>query len=147
EEAHRKEVELLAKAVKDNDIVVTTAAIPGRKAPVLITKDMVPNMRPGSVIVDLAAETGGNCELTEVGTVVVKNDVTIVGTTNLPSTMPYHASQMYSRNIAALLALFLKDGKAEIDLTDDVLKGTVITQGGQVVHEATKKLLGPAASA
>ncbi|MDE3102960.1 MAG: Re/Si-specific NAD(P)(+) transhydrogenase subunit alpha [Chloroflexota bacterium] len=147
EEAHRKEVELLAKAVKDNDIVVTTAAVPGRKAPVLITKDMVPNMRPGSVIVDLAAETGGNCELTEVGKVVVKNDVTIIGTTNLPSTMPYHASQMYSRNIAALLALFLKEGKAEIDLSDDVLKGTVITQGGAVVQEATAKLLAPAASA
>ncbi len=147
EEAHRKEVELLAKAVKDNDIVVTTAAVPGRKAPVLITKDMVPNMRPGSVIVDLAAETGGNCELTEVGKVVVKNDVTIIGTTNLPSTMPYHASQMYSRNIAALLALFLKEGKAEIDLSDDVLKGTVITQGGTVVQEATAKLLAPAASA
>ncbi len=144
EEAHRKEVELLAKAVKDNDIVVTTAAIPGRKAPVLITKEMVPNMRPGSVIVDLAAETGGNCELTEPGKTVVTSDVTIIGTTNLPSTMPYHASQMYSRNIASLLALFLKDGKAEIDLTDDVLKGTVITQGGQVIHDATKKLLAPA---
>src|SRR5579859_2277249 len=147
EEAHRKEVELLAKAVKDNDIVVTTAAIPGRKAPVLITKEMVPNMRPGSVIVDLAAETGGNCELTEVGQTVVKHGVTIIGTTNLPSTMPYHASQMYSRNIASLLALFLKEGKAEIDLTDDVLKGTVITQGGEVIQEATKKLLTPAASA
>ncbi len=144
EEAHRKEVELLAKAVKDNDIVITTAAIPGRKAPVLITADMVPAMRPGSVIVDLAAETGGNCELTEPGKTVVKHGVTIIGTTNLPSTMPYHASQMYSRNIASLLALFLKDGKAEIDLSDEVLKGTVITQGGQVIQEATKKLLVPA---
>ena len=144
EEAHHKEVELLAKAVKENDIVITTAAIPGRKAPVLITKDMVPAMRPGSVIVDLAAETGGNCELTEAGKTVVQHGVTIVGTTNLPSTMPYHASQMYSRNIASLLALFLKDGKAEIDLADDVLKGTVITQGGQVIQEATKKLLAPA---
>jgi len=144
EEAHRKEVELLAKAVRDNDIVITTAAIPGRKAPVLITKDMVPNMRPGSVIVDLAAETGGNCELTEAGNTVVRHGVTIIGTTNLPSTMPYHASQMYSRNIASLLALFLKDGKAALDMTDEVIRGTVITQNGEVVHEATKKLLAPA---
>jgi len=146
EEAHRKEVELLAKAVRENDIVITTAAIPGRRAPLLITADMVPNMKPGSVIVDLAAETGGNCELTEAGKTVVKHGVTIVGTLNLPSTMPYHSSQMYSRNIASLLALFLKDGKATLDMSDEVIKGTVITQEGQVVHEATKKLLTPAAA-
>ncbi len=144
EEAHRKEVELLAKAARENDIVITTAAIPGRKAPVLITKDMVPTMRPGSVIVDLAAETGGNCELTEAGKTVVRSGVTIIGTLNLPSTMPYHSSQMYSRNIASLLALFLKDGKATLDMTDEVIKGTVITQDGQVVHEATQKALAPA---
>jgi NAD(P) transhydrogenase subunit alpha len=146
EEAHRKEVELLAKAARENDIIITTAAIPGRKAPVLITKDMVPTMRPGSVIVDLAAETGGNCELTEAGKTVVRDGVTIIGTTNVPSTMPYHSSQMYSRNIASLLALFLKDGKAALDMTDEVIKGTVITQDGQVVHDATKKLLAPAAA-
>ena len=146
EEAHRKEVELLGKAVRDNDIVISTAAIPGRKAPVLITAEMVPTMRPGSVIVDLAAETGGNCELTEAGRTVVKHGVTIIGTLNLPSTMPYHASQMYSRNIASLLALLLKDGQAAIDMDDEVLKGTVITQGGQVVHDATRKLLAPAAA-
>ena len=144
EEAHRKEVELLAKAARENDIIITTAAIPGRKAPVLITKDMVPNMRPGSVIVDLAAETGGNCELTEPGKTVVKDGVTIIGTTNVPSTMPYHSSQMYSRNIASLLALFLKDGEATLDMTDDVIKGTVITKDGQVVHDATRTLLQPA---
>jgi H+-translocating NAD(P) transhydrogenase subunit alpha len=147
EEAHRKEVELLAKAARENDIIITTAAIPGRKAPVLITADMVPAMRPGSVIVDLAAETGGNCELTEAGKVVVKHGVTIIGTTNLPSTMPYHSSQMYSRNIASLLALFLKDGKATLDMSDEVIKGTVITQDGTVVHEATAKLLQPAGAA
>jgi NAD(P) transhydrogenase subunit alpha len=146
EEAHRKEVELLAKAARENDIVITTAAIPGRKAPVLITADMVPTMRPGSVIVDLAAETGGNCELTEAGRTVVKHGVTIIGTTNLPSTMPYHSSQMYSRNIASLLALFLKDGKATLDPSDEVIKGTVITQDGKVVHDATAKLLAPAAA-
>ena len=145
-EAHRKEVELLAKAARENDIIITTAAIPGRKAPVLITKEMVPTMRPGSVIVDLAAETGGNCELTEAGKTVVKHGVTIIGTTNLPSTMPYHSSQMYSRNIASLLALFLKEGKAALDMSDEVVKGTVITQDGKVVHEATAKLLAPAAA-
>jgi NAD(P) transhydrogenase subunit alpha len=147
EEAHRKEVELLGKAVRENDIVVTTAAIPGRKAPVLITADMVPTMRPGSVIVDIAAETGGNCELTESGKSVVKHGVTIIGTVNLPSTMPYHASQMYSRNVASLLALFLKDGKATLDMGDEVVKGTVITKDGEVVHEATKKVLGAPAAA
>ncbi|MEK7285611.1 MAG: Re/Si-specific NAD(P)(+) transhydrogenase subunit alpha [Chloroflexota bacterium] len=144
EEAHRKEVELLAKAVRENDIVITTAASPGRRAPVLITKDMVPTMRPGSVIVDLAAETGGNCELTEPGRVIERDGVTIIGTTNLPSTMPYHASQMYSRNIASLLALFLKDGRLAFDWNDDVIKGTVITNDGRVVHEGTRKLLAPA---
>src|SRR5438477_857105 len=146
EEAHKKEVELLAKAARENDIIITTAAIPGRKAPVLITKEMVPAMRPGSVIVDLASETGGNCELTEAGKTVVKDGVTIIGTTNIPSTMPYHSSQMYSRNIASLLALFLKEGKATLDMSDEVIKGTVITQDGEVVHDATKKLLAPAAA-
>ncbi|TMF64611.1 MAG: Re/Si-specific NAD(P)(+) transhydrogenase subunit alpha [Chloroflexi bacterium] len=142
EEAHRKEVELLAKAVKENDIVITTAAIPGRPAPKLITADMVRSMRPGSVIVDLAAETGGNCELTRPGEVSVVDGVRIDGTTNLPSTMPYHASQMYSRNVASLLGLMLaKDGTLNVDMNDDVVKGTVITKDGEVVHEATKKAL------
>src|SRR5438034_1625066 len=142
EEAHRKEVELLAKAVKENDIIITTAAIPGRPAPKLITADMVRSMRPGSVIVDLAAETGGNCELTRPGEVSVVDGVRIDGTTNLPSTMPYHASQMYSRNVASLLGLMLaKDGTLNVDMNDDVVKGTVITKNGEVVHEATKKAL------
>jgi NAD(P) transhydrogenase subunit alpha len=143
EEAHRKEVELLAKAVKDNDIVITTAAIPGRPAPKLITADMVRSMKPGSVIVDLAAETGGNCELTQAGKVVEVEGVRIDGTTNLPSTMPQHASQMLSRNIASLLALMLtKEGKLNLDMNDDVMKGTVITKDGEIVHEATRKAVG-----
>jgi H+-translocating NAD(P) transhydrogenase subunit alpha len=142
EEAHRKEVELLAKAVKDNDIVITTAAIPGRPAPKLITADMIRSMKPGSVIVDLAAETGGNAELTEPGKVIDVDGVRVDGTLNLPSTMPYHASQMYSRNIASLLALMLKDGKLGLDMQDEVIKGTVITMDGEVVHEATRKAIG-----
>jgi NAD(P) transhydrogenase subunit alpha len=143
EEAHRKEVELLGKAARENDIVITTAAIPGRKAPVLITRDMIPTMKPGSVIVDLAAETGGNVEGTEAGKTVVVNGVTIIGTLNLPATMPFHASQMYSRNIASLLGLMLKkDGTFAVDMNDEVVKGTVITQSGNVVHEATQKAMG-----
>src|SRR5437762_1453246 len=144
EEAHRKEVELLAKAVKENDIIITTAAIPGRPAPKLITADMVRSMRPGSVIVDLAAETGGNTELTQAGKVIDVDGVRIDGTTNIPSTMPYHASQMYSRNIQSLLGLMLtKEGKLNLDMNDDVIKGTVITKDGDVVHEATKKAIAP----
>src|SRR5436189_5050743 len=144
EEAHRKEVELLAKAVKENDIVITTAAIPGRPAPKLITADMVRSMKPGSVIVDLAAETGGNSELTEPGKVIDVDGVRIDGTTNLPSTMPYHASQMYSRNIQSLLGLLItKEGKLNLDMDDDVIKGTVIPKGGDVRHEATKKAIAP----
>src|SRR3954464_2423146 len=148
EDAHRKEVELLGKAARENDIVITTAAIPGRKAPVLITKEMIPTMKPGSVIVDLAAETGGNVEGTQAGKTVVVDGVTIIGTTNLPATMPFHASQMYSRNIASLLGLMLKkDGTFAVDMTDEVVKGTVITQGGNVVHEATQKAMNPAPAA
>jgi NAD(P) transhydrogenase subunit alpha len=142
EEAHRKEVELLARAVKENDIIITTAAIPGRPAPKLITADMVRSMKPGSVIVDLAAETGGNTELTQAGKVIDVDGVRIDGTTNLPSTMPYHASQMYSRNIQSLLGLMItKEGKLNLDMQDDVIKGTVITKDGEVVHEQTKKVL------
>jgi NAD(P) transhydrogenase subunit alpha len=144
EAAHRKEVELLAKAVKENDIIITTAAIPGRPAPKLITADMVRSMKPGSVIVDLAAETGGNTELTQAGKVIDVDGVRIDGTTNIPSTMPYHASQMYSRNIQSLLGLMItKEGKLNLDMNDDVIKGTVITKDGEVVHEATRKLVEP----
>jgi H+-translocating NAD(P) transhydrogenase subunit alpha len=144
EDAHRKEVELLAKAVKENDIIITTAAIPGRPAPKLITADMVRSMKPGSVIVDLAAETGGNTELTQAGKVIDVDGVRIDGTTNIPSTMPYHASQMYSRNIQSLLGLMVtKEGKLNLDMKDDVIKGTVITKDGEVVHEQTKKVLEP----
>src|SRR3982075_590102 len=143
EEAHRKEVELLAKAVKDNDIIITTAAIPGRPAPKLITSDMVRSMKPGSVIVDLAAETGGNTELTQAGKVIDVDGVRIDGTTNIPSTMPYHASQMYSRNVASLLGLLItKEGKLTLDMSDEVIRGTVITKDGEVVHDATRKAIG-----
>jgi len=143
EEAHRREVQLLAKAVKENDIVITTAAIPGRPAPKLITADMVRSMKPGSVIVDLAAETGGNTDLTEAGKVIDVDGVRVDGTTNIPSTMPYHASQMYSRNIQSLLGLMItKEGKLNLDMSDEVIRGTVITKDGEVVHDATRKAIG-----
>ena len=141
EEAHRKEQELIAKHVKDADIVVTTAAIPGKRAPLLITADMVRSMKAGSVIVDLAAETGGNCELTEPGKTTETNGVTIVGETNLPSTLAQHASQLYSRNVTSLLALLVKDGTFQPDWNDEIVKGCVITRDGEVVHPGAKALV------
>src|SRR5258706_15499157 len=145
EEAHRKEVELLAKAARENDIIITTAAIPGRKAPVLITKEMIPTMKPGSVIVDLAAETGGDAELTAPLNTSHSSGVTIIVPTNIPASMPFHASQMYSPNVASLLPLMIKkDGTFDLNLGDEVVKGTVITHGGEVVHEGVKKAMQPA---
>lgn len=144
EEAHRKEVELVGKHVKDADVVITTALVPGRRAPILVTTDMIRSMRPGSVIVDLAAEMGGNAELTQSGKTVVENGVTIIGELNLPSTLAVHASQLYSRNVSALLANLMKDGQLAFDMNDEITKGSVITQDGAVVHEPTKKAMGPA---
>ena len=130
---HQRELEFLAKSVKDQDVVITTAAIPGKKAPVLITKAAVEGMRPGSVIVDIAAETGGNCELTKAGTVVHHHGVTILGPVNLPATVPLHASQMYARNVASFLALLVKDGKYQLDLSDEILTATCVTNDGKVL--------------
>ena len=127
--------ELVARTVADSDVVITTALIPGRPAPRLVTAEGVAAMRPGSVIVDLAAETGGNCELTEPGQVVVREGVTIVGTLNLPSTMPLHASQMYARNITNLLALIIKDGQLELDFDDAIVADACITHQGRVVSK------------
>jgi NAD(P) transhydrogenase subunit alpha len=127
--------ELVARTVADSDVVITTALIPGRPAPRLVTAEGVAAMRPGSVIVDLAAETGGNCELTEPGKVVVREGVTIVGTLNLPSTMPLHASQMYARNITNLLALIIKDGQLELDFDDAIVADACITHQGRVVSK------------
>jgi NAD(P) transhydrogenase subunit alpha len=141
EEAHKREQELLAKAVRENDIVITTALIPGKRAPRLITAEMVRTMRPGSVIVDLASEMGGNCELTEPGTTVTRHGVTIHGDTNVASGMAHHASQMYSRNVASLLGLFIKDGQLALDFNDEIVKGTCITRDGEVVHGPTRALI------
>ena len=127
DEAKRKQQQMLADKTKEFDVVITTALIPGRPAPRLITKETVAAMRPGSVIVDLAAETGGNCELTEADREVVKHGVTIIGPTNLPSTLPVHASQLYARNVVELLKLLVKDGKLNLDFNDEIIKGACVT--------------------
>ena len=121
--------------------MITTAAIPGRKAPVLVTAEMVQGMRPGSVIVDLAAEGGGNVELTKPGEIVDVNGVSIDGTRNVPSTVAVHASQLYARNVANLLMLMVKDGELNLNLEDEVLKGAMVTHDGAVVNEAAKKMM------
>jgi NAD(P) transhydrogenase subunit alpha len=130
EEAKRKQQQMLADKTKEFDVVITTALIPGKPAPRLITKETVAGMKPGSVIVDVAAEAGGNCESTEPGKLVVRHGVTIIGFTNLPSTMPTHASQMYARNVVELLKLMVKDGKLNLDFSDEIIKGTCVTQSG-----------------
>ncbi len=132
EETHRKELAFLAAAVKDADIVITTAAIPGKRAPVLISAAAVQGMKPGSVIVDLAAETGGNCELTEPGTEIVRNGVVILGPVNLPSTLPLHASQMYAKNLSAFLGHVVQDGRLRLDFEDPIIRDTCVTHAGEV---------------
>jgi H+-translocating NAD(P) transhydrogenase subunit alpha len=138
-ETLRKQQEVLADHAAKSDVVITTAAVPGRRAPRLISKETVERMRPGSVIVDLAAETGGNVELTRAGETVEHNGVKIMGQLNLPSTMPVHASQMYAKNIQNLLDLLIKNGKLDADFEDEIVKGTVITRGGEVAHQMTKQ--------
>jgi len=132
EDTHRKELAFLATAVKDADIVITTAAIPGKRAPILITAAAVQGMKPGSVIVDLAAETGGNCELTEPGAEIVRNGVAILGPVNLPSTLPLHASQMYAKNLSAFLGHVVQDGHLRLDFEDPIIRDTCVTHAGEV---------------
>ncbi|HET6868001.1 MAG TPA: Re/Si-specific NAD(P)(+) transhydrogenase subunit alpha [Solirubrobacteraceae bacterium] len=142
-EQQARQQELMAEAIGKVDVVITTAAVPGRRAPVLVTEDAVKLMKPGSVIVDLAAETGGNCELTEAGKTVVRHDVKILGPLNVPSTMAEHASQLYSRNIESLLGLMISDeGGLSLDFDDEVIAGACITRDGDIVHEAAKAAAG-----
>lgn len=147
EEFYRRQREMMTQAVAENDVVITTAAIPGRKAPVLLTEEMVKQMRPGSVIIDLAAESGGNCELTKPGETVEAHGITIMGPVNLPATIPYHASQMYARNVTAFLQNLVKDGALNLNLEDPILRDTLLTHGGEVVHPRVRELLGLPASA
>ncbi|OHB70430.1 MAG: NAD(P) transhydrogenase subunit alpha [Planctomycetes bacterium RBG_16_43_13] len=138
EEFYKKQQEMMAKHIKQSDVVITTALVPGKRAPVLITEEMVKGMRPGSVIVDLAAEEGGNCALTEPGKEVVKYGVIINGFLNLPSSMALPASQMYSRNITNFFLHLYKDGKLNIDLNDELTRGPLVTHNGEIVNEAIK---------
>jgi H+-translocating NAD(P) transhydrogenase subunit alpha len=154
---YRRQREVMQKVVAANDVVITTALVPGRKAPILVTEQMVAGMQPGSVIVDLAAERGGNCELTEPDRTVVKRRVTIIGPTNLPATVPYHASQMYAKNITTFLLHLLNAGpktpgapggaplaastrSLAIDTNDEITRETLVTRGGEIVHPRVKPL-------
>ena len=139
EEFYQRQQQMLAKFVAAADVVIPTALIPGQRAPILITEEMVRGMRPGSVIVDLAAEQGGNCALTEPGHEVVKHGVVIIGPVNLPSTLPFHASQMYARTVTNYLTHLLKDGKIHLDLNDELTRGPLVTHQGEIVHEAVKR--------
>ena len=144
EEFLRKQRELIGEHVAKSDVVITTAAVPGRRAPLLVTGDMVKGMRPGSVIVDLASETGGNVELTEAGKDVDVNGVTIIGTRNVPSTMPLATSQLYARNVANLLLHLVKDGAITLDFADEITKGACVTHDGEIVNERAKQMVSAA---
>ncbi|MCG8583372.1 MAG: Re/Si-specific NAD(P)(+) transhydrogenase subunit alpha [Pirellulales bacterium] len=139
---YQKQRELMAEVVAESDVVVTTAAIPGKQSPLLITADAVRGMQSGSVIVDLAAERGGNCELSQPDETVIENDVTILGPTNLATEIPYHASQMYSKNISTFLLHLVDDGKIELDLEDEITGETLIARGGEVVNERLLNIMG-----
>jgi NAD(P) transhydrogenase subunit alpha len=141
EEHQKKEMELIAQKVKESDVVITTALIPGRKAPVLITEDMVKEMKLGSVIVDLASEMGGNCSLTKPGEVALMHDVKIIGLLNLPSLLSTHSSQMYSRNLFSFLNLLLKNGKIQLDWSDEIVSGACVVHDGEIKSETVKQRL------
>jgi NAD(P) transhydrogenase subunit alpha len=138
EEFYRKQREMMLKVVAENDVVITTAAVPGKKAPTLVTEEMVKAMHPGSVIVDIAAERGGNCELTEMDKTVEKHGVTIIGPVNLAASVPFHASQMYSKNIITFLNLLVEEGKVDLNMEDEIIKETLVAQNGEVVHPNMK---------
>lgn len=137
---HKREMELIANQVKKSDVVITTAQIPGKRAPILITEGAVKGMQKGSVIVDLAADQGGNCELTELGKDIVKFDVTICGPLNLPASMPLHASQMFSKNMESVINLLVKNEQVSLDLNDEIIKGALITHQGRVLKDDIKHL-------
>jgi NAD(P) transhydrogenase subunit alpha len=139
---YKRQRELLGKVVAESDVVISAAVIPGKKPPILVTKEMVASMAPGSVIVDLAGERGGNCELTRPGEIVVEHGVTIIGWFNLASTVPYHASQMYARNVTAFLLYLIKDGKLQLNLEDEIVRDTLLTHGGEVVNERVREFFG-----
>lgn len=142
EDFYRRQRELLGKAVQESDVVITAAVIPGKKSPILVTEEMVKGMAQGSVIVDLAAERGGNCDITEPDQAVVKHGVTIIGPLNLASGVPYHASMMYARNVTAFVTHLIKDQKLNLNLSDQIVGDTVLTNEGEIVQERVREFLG-----
>ena len=143
---YARQRELLGNVIAESDVVITAAVIPGKRSPVLVTKDMVARMSPGSVIVDLAAERGGNCELTKPDEIIVEHNVTIIGEYNLAGAVPYHASQMYAKNISAFLLHLVKDGKLQLNLQDEIMRETLVTRDGEVVNTRVREFFGlPAA--
>ncbi|HYL38682.1 MAG TPA: Re/Si-specific NAD(P)(+) transhydrogenase subunit alpha [Bryobacteraceae bacterium] len=142
EEFYRRQRELLTEVLREQDVVITTAAVPGQKAPILITAEMANALQPGAVIVDIAAERGGNCELTHPGQTVVHNGVSILGPVNLPSAVPYHASQMYAANVVSFLKLMVKNGELTVNREDEIIRETLVTHGGEVVHARVSEKLG-----
>jgi NAD(P) transhydrogenase subunit alpha len=139
EDFYRRQRELLGQVVQESDVVITAAVIPGKKSPILVTEDMVKGMAPGSVILDLAAERGGNCEITERGKTVVKHGVTIIGAINLATGVPYHASQMYAKNVTAFLTHLIKDQKLNLNLEDEIVRETLVTRGGEIVNPRVRE--------
>jgi len=146
EDFYRKQRELMARVVAESDVVITTAMIPGKKAPVLVTSDMLEKMAPGSVVVDLAAERGGNVDATRAGETVHVGNVRVFGAVNLPATMPYHASQMYARNVAAFLQNMIKDNALAVSTDDEIVRDTLVTRDGDVVNATIRERLGLAAA-
>src|SRR3989454_2090415 len=142
EQFYRRQRELLTEGLREQDVVITTAAVPGKKAPVLITAEMTGALAPGSVIVDLVAERGGNCELTRAGETIVHKGVTILGPLNLPSMVPYHASQMFASNVTAFLKLMVRDGALNLNLDDEIIHETLVTHGNHIVHPRVRESLG-----
>ncbi len=138
----QKQAEVIAKHAAESDVVISTALIPGKKAPILITTDTIRTMRPGAVVVDLAAEGGGNCELTRLGETVDENGVLIMGPENLPASVPYHASQMFSRNVGAFLLDLTRDGRISLNKEDECVAGTLITENGEIIHPRVREMMG-----
>ncbi len=139
EDFYRRQRELLGKVVQESDVVITAAVIPGKKSPILVTEEMVKGMAPGSVILDLASERGGNCDLTERGKTVVKHGVTIIGAINLATGVPYHASQMYARNMTAFITHLIKDQKLNLNLEDEIVRETLVTRSGEIVNARVRE--------
>ncbi len=144
---YAKQRQLMGQVIAEHDVVITTAVIPGKKAPVLVTTEMVKGMRPGSVIFDLAAERGGNCELTESAKTVVKHGVTIIGSVNVANGVAFHASQVYAKNLTTFLLNLVKDGKVRAETEDDIIRDTLLTRGGEIVNQRVREFFSAPATA